>query len=175
MHFVIYLAGTAKHVLSCCSEPELRSKLGIPVLSPGDGQDLCFLCVFCAWECVSSWCEQSHQCCTSQKKAKCRQLNFKAVSKGSVCGNDNFLVLTNILVLWISFWSPPQAWVFSFQPRLSALIAWASPSAVLVSRWPCKVLDVPAAGTLEFFRCDFSQCTNPTGRDRSHFQLLHSF
>lgn len=22
MHFVIYLAGTAKHVLSCCSEPE---------------------------------------------------------------------------------------------------------------------------------------------------------
>lgn len=49
----------------------------MPVLSPGDGQDLCFLCVFCAWECVSSWCEQSHQCCTSQKKAKCRQLNFK--------------------------------------------------------------------------------------------------
>lgn len=47
------------------------------VLSPGDGQDLCFLCVSCAWECVSSRCEPSHQRCTSQEKAKYKQLNFK--------------------------------------------------------------------------------------------------
>lgn len=80
----------------CCSEPEPEeASLGMAVLSPGDGQDLCFLLCFPVLGNVSAL---SVSRAISQKKAKYKQDEFQGcmiVSKGSFYGNDNFLVFTN--------------------------------------------------------------------------------